>query len=205
MLLGVVILLGASVWHATTFRGVSQDRALDSIDALSTFYGLYPDGEWDRIGTRIGEDLNGTGAILALRAVGAIPYYSRLETVDMWGLNDHEIAEHGIPVPAYYRRPGHRRHATLRQLEARGVNFVIDHPTLVRRDLVENPAATPVLQQFLAGILQYQPEPIAEAWIVFMPVDAQRGLLLWYLTPTPAIDGRIRGRGWEIRHLRADP
>ena len=37
--------------------------------------------------------------------------------------------------------------------------------------------------------------------LVALPVTADSALLLWYLTPAPALDARIRERGWETATL----
>jgi len=50
-------------------------------------------------------------AWLALGDAGAVPFYSRLPTIDLWGLNDHEIAR----LPGEYgRKPGTAAHALAR-------------------------------------------------------------------------------------------
>lgn len=50
----------ASWRHASTFAGITPDKTLDSIETLATFYGMYPDGKWSRIGIRLEEELDET-------------------------------------------------------------------------------------------------------------------------------------------------
>ena len=101
-----VFLASMSFVHARTFKGRTRDEALDSIPNLATFVGVYPGGDWSVIGKRLRAELEGSDAILAMTGVGALPYYSGLRTIDMWGLNDRVVAEHGNPAPPSDLRPG---------------------------------------------------------------------------------------------------
>ncbi len=192
----LLLLAGASAHHARSFKGMTADRTLDSIEALATFYDRYPDGDWTRIGTALKRALQGTEAILSTTAIGAIPFYSGLETVDQWGLNDLEIAREGNP-PLRSRRPGHRRHATLGQLRARGVNLVIGHPQVIPRGRLTGSGDDGWLRRWIETVLSNNQEPIDTATVVAMPIDETSALLMWYLTPSPRIDQAIGQRGWE--------
>jgi hypothetical protein len=195
-LAALALLGGASVNHARSFEGMTADRTLDSIPALGTFYGRYPDGNWARIGQALERELEGSGAILSTTATGAIPFYSRLATIDQWGLNDLEVALHGNP-PRQSRRPGHRRHASLSYLKARGVNLVIGHPQLIPRGHLTGGQDPRWLHRWITLVLSNNQEPIGRATVVAMPVDAKEALLMWYLTPSAAIDRVIAVHEWE--------
>jgi arabinofuranosyltransferase len=193
----LAILLAASWRHATCFVGTTGDLALDSIPALATFYGVYPDRQWQRIGERLRHELGETDAIIATHAVGAIPYYSRLRTIDMWGLNDPTIARAGAPRPASFRRPGHHRHATLAYLREQRANFVIGHPRLVRPGVVSDPRSLAMLKAWVPATLFFNKEPIGNAIVIAIPINARSSLLAWYLAPTERLDRLIRDRHWE--------
>jgi arabinofuranosyltransferase len=198
----VALLAWGSVHHARTFRTQTADQALDSIPALADFYKVYPDGDWSVIGNALRRELATADPLVALDAVGAIPWYSGLRTVDQLGLNDAFVAEHGLRADASYRRPGHQRHASLPYLRERGVNFVIGHPTLVPLDLFAVAGNDPQWRQ-MAGdwVTRTAPlnrEPIGHVRLVLLPVRPGQGLLAWYLTPTPALDAAIVGGGWPV-------
>ena len=192
-----IVLAGASLQHARTFRGVTADRRLDSVPALANFYDVYPDRKWDAIGSELARELGDTEAVIALHAVGAIPYYSRLRTVDMYGLNDKKIARRGHRAPPGYRRPGHQRQVTLADLRSRQVNFVIGHPTILRRGVLAEPQAAPFNAQWVRDTISFGREPIGPVELVAMPLETGGSLLLWYLTPSAAIDSVIASRSWE--------
>jgi hypothetical protein len=47
------------------------------------------------------------GDVLAIHSAGIIPFYSGLETIDMWGLNDLHIAHRKMPDKGRRFVPGH--------------------------------------------------------------------------------------------------
>jgi arabinofuranosyltransferase len=95
-------------------------------------------GEMDRyarlgreVGRRLGETLPPDTRI-ATTLAGTIPYYSRLFTVDEWGLNDYHVAR--LPVePSRFLR-GHVKRAPVEYLSLREVNLMIDHPQVCSCD-----------------------------------------------------------------------
>ena len=62
---------------------------------------------WIRIGRALGRAFPPETTI-ALCPVGAVPYYSRLHTIDMLGLTDPHVAR--APVDTAFFYPGHQRH-----------------------------------------------------------------------------------------------
>jgi hypothetical protein len=154
------------------------------------------------IGNALRRELATADALVALDAVGAIPWYSGLRTVDQLGLNDAFVAGHGLRADASYRRPGHQRHASLAYLRERGVNFVIGHPTLVPLDLFavagNDPQWLQMAGDWVTRTAPLNPEPIGHVRLVLLPVRPGQGLLAWYLTPTPALDAAIVGGGWPV-------
>ena len=81
----------------------------------------------------IGKHLRETApadASMATTAAGIIPYYSRLYTVDVLGLNDEWVAHN---VPARGNRPGHTKSAPLSYLLEKHVDYMVYHPTIAER------------------------------------------------------------------------
>ncbi|MBD3337095.1 MAG: hypothetical protein GF355_16390 [Candidatus Eisenbacteria bacterium] len=206
--LALLILAGASLRHALTFTSMTDDLRLDSIPVLATFYGRYPEENWDRLGRPLGEQLNGTGAVLASSAVGAIPYYSDLKTIDMWGLNDPHIPEIGSTADPEQLRPGHVRYAPLSYLRSRGVNLVIDHPTTIPRGGLDNEQvrgyALRWFRRIVASPWSSGESPGSEVTLVAMPINEAESLLMWYLIPSPDIQAVMSRNDWETLSLRLD-
>lgn len=198
----IVSVLGALSWrHAARFDGVSDDLSYDSVHMMSTFYGVVPDGAWDRPGRVLRDALATTGATLACNGAGAIPYFAELPTVDQLGLNDRWVARHGVRPPDSYIRPGHQRFATAAYLAERKVNFVIGSPIVIDRGDLTASRDGRLPRHWLVLLLGPAALPVRHLLAVAAPLDDSRALVLWYLTPTPEITQRIRAAGWEIREL----
>lgn len=189
-----VFVVGSMV-HGVTATP-TPDFALDTVDGLRTFYGTYPDENWDRIGTPLGEALEDIDPLIALHAVGAIPYYSGLRTLDMFGLTDREVARTGIVAPPSYTRPGHRRFASLELLQKRGVNLVLGAPTVLPTSFLLSPEAQEGIRRWPQSGLWFQSLSNLEVRVLAIPISTTESLLTWYLTPDPALDQRIDEKGW---------
>ncbi len=78
-------------------------------------------------GTQVGKKLGQLlphEVIVSTTLAGTIAYYSKLEVIDQWGLNDHFVAHE--PMRGFIR--GHVKFAPLGYLRSRGVNLYIEHP-----------------------------------------------------------------------------
>ena len=198
--LSLALLALASAIHGLGFRTTTADLALDSIHQLKTFYGAYPDEDWSRIGQPLGQRLGDLEVTLGLTAVGAIPYYSRLRTVDLHGLTDREIARHGRQVGAGFARPGHQRYATLRQLRDRPVHLLLGHPTLVPLDVLHT-SSPDQLRSWIQRTLPFEDLQQKPATLLVVPLDEKQGILAWYLTPHGVLEQQIAREGWPKRAL----
>jgi len=195
------VLAAASYRHATTFTGMTPDRTLDSIPTLATFYGQYPKGDWAKTGNALRHQVQAADVSIALHPVGAIPYYSGLATVDMFGMNDLRIPTEGNHAPPDYRRPGHQLQASLKYLKERGVNLVIGDPHYIKTGAISRPGNEALAQRLIRSKLSFSHESIGDATLVAMPVDSDWSLSIWYLTPHPAIDRLISSGQWESKHV----
>jgi hypothetical protein len=188
-----VVLLG-SVHHSMTFGKSRFVGWIDSIEQLERNVSA-ADGNWAQIGKALRRELGkDSDVIIATTAAGAIPYYSKLKTIDMLGLSDAWIARHG---EIYTQRPGHRRVASLDYLERRGVNLVIGHPWLVRgADVVEEEIPAAQLKRFHLRVPDLTETP--PHWRVLrIPVERDIDLVAFYLVRNPTIDAAIRDNGWK--------
>jgi len=84
-----------------------------------------PKHNWQMAGQALGALFHSGSADdvkLALHTTGAIPYYSRLFTVDIYGLNDRWVAKNGIPASNI---AGHRKKAPFEYIKKQGVHVMI--------------------------------------------------------------------------------
>ena len=118
----VLLLVGGSVFaksEADDALKVGSHGGVDSIGWLKMFAEQCKHaGLWLREHTSV-------DASIATTAAGTIPFYSRLYTVDILGLNDEWVAHN---VPARGHRPGHTRVAPESYLASKSVDFLIYHP-----------------------------------------------------------------------------
>jgi arabinofuranosyltransferase len=79
---------------------------------------------WQGIGAWLARARVGADSI-AIGAAGAVPFFSQLPSLDLFGLNDLEIARHGRIIG---NRPGHQRFATMDYLLAQQPTFIFMSP-----------------------------------------------------------------------------
>ncbi|CAN5115465.1 hypothetical protein BH11MYX1_BH11MYX1_53930 [soil metagenome] len=195
----VAVLAVFSLNHALTFEGV-EDHSYDSIAVLGNFYHKVEGNDWTKLGASLHDRFAGTRATLACNGAGAIPYNADLMTVDQLGLNDAWVARYGSHAPPDYPRPGHQRYATYDYLVAQRVTFVIGSPMLVERGALARRSEMANVSHWLDAVLGgWTSPPAGVVEVVAAPVDAERELLMWYLTPDPEVTSRLAG--WDRLRL----
>jgi arabinofuranosyltransferase len=200
--IAAVVLTAASIHHGLSFNSLTEDKTLDSIEMLSTFYGVYPDHDFRRIGRRMKEELGATGATISTSAVGSIPFYGGLRTVDGIGLCDENVSDPGSFWQAPGYRPGHLYRVNMSYLKRQGVNFVLDQPTAVVRGALNRPESAGALARWILHAAHRDHPPDSIETVVAMPLDARTSLLMLYLTPTAELDSVVRSGSWEVARVR---
>jgi arabinofuranosyltransferase len=148
--------------------------------------------DWIGIGKVLGESFNYDPQVsIAVTAAGAIPYYSRLTSVDILGLNDKWVARHGEIVAS---KPGHQRRATLDYLIERKVNLLIGHPQMVS-------TASDISEGYWNDYYFYvkitpQDALPENARILEIPINAGYKLRALYLTENPQVEAVIQKKHW---------
>lgn len=104
---------------------VGSDRGVDRIGWLAMFA-----EQTAAIGKHLAKTAD-PDASLATTAAGIIPYYSRLYTLDVLGLNDEWIAHN---VEAQNNRPGHTKSAPLSYILEKNIDYLIYHPTMTEKE-----------------------------------------------------------------------
>jgi len=183
--------LGASLLHGTTFGGSS---GIESVPVLQGHLTASHE-QWLQVGKALGETFGEAGDVLiATMPAGAIPYVSKLRTVDMLGLSDHWVARFGDTLG---KRPGHTRVATLEYLLRRGVNLLVAHPQVHAPSTDEQPRRPANLWGEISG--QALPEHLRA---IEVPLADGQVVEVLYLTAHPGIDAVIAARG--LRQLPLD-
>ncbi len=179
-----LVLVAGSLHHALTF---TYDLA-EGIEPVPQLAGhlTREDEHWIQIGKTL-DSLFGPrhGVRIATTAAGAIPFYSKLPTVDMLGVNDPWVARHGF---AASQIPGHQRITPISYLLRKHVNLVFSHPMVL-------PIDEPVRHTLYVPIdLEGD---IVTVRVVELPLDAGHKVVAWYLSPDSTVDAVKRKCNWR--------
>lgn len=176
----VMILPISSFIHSVEFEGYNQIESINSLNG----HIVNKNQNWKGVGIVLnkifGESID--PVIIGTHAAGAIPYYSKLPTVDMLGLNDRWIARNGTVIGV---RPGHTRYTTLDYLLESNVNLVVGHPKVE-------------LSHVLPNCDPYEFFPINKlllpntSKIIEIPLDDNYKIVVLYLKQHKHIDEKIK-------------
>jgi hypothetical protein len=193
ILLIVLISIGA-VYHPWTFN---TTYGIESVESLNDrIVGVFSD--WANIGRTLGKTFGEAKSpvTIAVGAAGAIPYYSKLQTVDMLGLNDKWVAKNGHRI---IDKPGHRCRAPFEYLLKRKVNLVIGHPLVA-------PQYYPPVNSIMAFWHRSVPLKTSmipeDAKVIELPLESGCKVYMLYLTQHDYIDEKIKSLGLKTNPLK---
>ncbi|MBD3350109.1 MAG: hypothetical protein GF364_01325 [Candidatus Lokiarchaeota archaeon] len=174
----LLLLLISSLSHAILFR---EAYGIESIQMLQAHV-TKEDENWKKVGIVLGELFSQSKepVWIATTAAGAIPYYSKLPTIDMLGLNDRWVAKNGIEFSS---RPGHTRTITLEYLLESKVNLVLGPPRVRLRTV----SSTRNPQVFFLSTIKESLLP-ANTRIIEIPLDDMHKIEILYLVQHDFID-----------------
>lgn len=188
----ILILLG-SLHHALMFQtSTALFYDVESTQALQ-FHITGEKSDWAEIGKVLGDAFNydSENVTIAVTPAGAIPYYSRLKSVDMLGLNDAWVARHGEIALS---KPGHQRRATLEYLLERRVNLLIGHPQMIANE--SKISQIPWNDYFFYTRISRQDNLPVGSKLIEIPINSKYKLLILYLVQNSLVDEAIQKKGW---------
>ena len=180
----IVLLLAGSVYHERSF---TYDKN-DGIEPISQLQGhLTGDLEdWIGIGRMLDSLFADNRSVrIATTAAGVIPFYSKLPTIDMLGVNDPWTIRNGIPVSSMV---GHQVVAPLSYLLRKRVNLVFSHPLVL-------PETETIRYRLLVPIDVRLPSDSIS--VLELPLPGNRKVIVWYLTREKFIDTLLNEVGWS--------
>jgi arabinofuranosyltransferase len=191
------VVLAGSLWHALTFDTAAGVASIEKLRGHIE----NEDENWDEVGRVLGHLFAGEpdSVTIATTAAGAVPYFSRLKTIDMFGMNDEWVARKGA---AWSIRPGHQRIATHQYLHERGVNLVVGHPWVEPIDSASTWPITNLELMEIFRIWNVQPPLMpSNAGTIEIPLGNGFRLTVLYLEPHEAIDRVIERERLEFNPL----
>ena len=194
--LAAALLIGLMAGTANNMFAWSRNfysYGVERLDGLKSH--LYaPDENWVAIGRKLGELFGGSDVTISCGASGAIPYYSRLKTVDFLGLTDREIPKIGEP---FSNMPGHRIIAPLDYLVRRNVNLIVEPINFSWSELeyarwLRQASWADIYAFFMDVDKPAGGRIFNEANLIAIPYAERHWFLVWYLTPHPDVERVIR-------------
>jgi len=181
----VICYLFSSLIYMSTFT--MHKFGLESIHYLESHI-TAPNNDWKGIGLKLNEIDTNDKLRIAVSPAGAIPYFSRLYTVDMLGLNDKHIAKNGLK---YRDTPGHFKMASLEYLDSKSVNIIIGHPIMIKT--IELPdfrkkfySDRRIIKKILPTVASSLDDD--EIKIAEIPINDEYSLVSWYLNESDIIE-----------------
>jgi hypothetical protein len=198
----VIALLAAGVVAGSISHQITYDleNEIASIYRLNRFV-MADAPDWTGAGKTLGRLFRGheDGVTIATTAAGAIPYYSRLRTVDMLGLNDKWVARNGVVMST---RPGHQKFAPFDYLLQRNVNLVISHPRVKEVGVRAKSVYTVYDIERMFNLVKFRRNKLyTRSCIVEIQINPTLNLWVLYLTPNPVVDEVIRKENLRIRRI----
>ena len=185
----VIIILMGSFHHSLSFNKTTKFQSISSINELRNQVSS-PWKNWATAGKVLGTLFQNTNdpVTIAVTAAGAIPYYSKLKTVDMLGLNDRWVARNGGLTKG---RPGHQRIAPLEYLQKQGVHLVIGHPQTYSKAVCPTPLHN--LEKLKLIWWRRGPHSLPQgSKFIEIPIEKGYTLEAIYLKQNPRIDEMIQ-------------
>lgn len=134
-----------------------------------------------QIGQKVGKRLREAlppDTIISTTLAGTISYYSRLTTIDQWGLTDSQVAAQtkvGKPTR------GHEKAATIQYMRDRHVSFYLHHPKICS---CKKPCYD---DKMVREYPERDPDEPGRAPSVFLRIRDDECVRMWYLTQTDAL------------------
>lgn len=162
---------------------------------------------WYGLGNLLAENFPGGPEVpgqpvIAVAPLGVISYFSDLETIDMLGLTDAEVARNGDDAQMYY--PGHVKMATPAYLKSRGVDLIVGQPGPTRDpQQYDGYRLSQLVSVYPVTDLRELPD---EAVVVELPATttADGVDIVWptiYLGGNERVDDAIERNGWAVKPI----
>jgi len=191
----VLFVLAGALHHRYGFGVYFDNRHITTIEKLSVYYPK-PERNWPEAGRVLGKLLRYDQDILiATGAAGAIPYFSRLRTIDQLGLNDKWIARNGRISGL---RPGHQRRSTLDYLLKRNVDLVLGGAKLDCGPGIDRKKFTVEYLRRYGVIITKRSEIPDHSQILEIPINQNCSLMALYLTDNARIAAAIERNSWNV-------
>lgn len=191
-LAAIALVFAGSVYH---WKYYETKRDIGSIWELRRYMET-PAEDWPGVGRALFElfGRDADGVTIAVLPAGAVPYYSKLKTIDMLGLNDPWVARHGIEIGSL---PGHSLLAPLQYLVDSGAHLVVSDPRVEPKNAPRVPYDIDEVARFLIQPVSADELPDDARFVEFSVNDSHRITVL-YLMEHPAVERAIQNGNLSV-------
>lgn len=169
---------------------------------------------WILIGKEFGKAFKGTKIKISVGPAGAIPYYSKLYSLDMLGLNDENVSDpkHFDTFPAF--KSGHKKSSKLSYLQKKNIQIVVSNPIVFPSQYIyeKNPGLASLIESkidlnlnnkyslikaFFPLIDLEDLKSLKELRFLWIPLNEESRLLVLYLCDSDELNKIIERNKWE--------
>lgn len=200
LLIGILVL--GNLHHFRTFHDHPHRRRYSVVETLHELrhHIVGKTENWKKVGEILGRAFNYSPDVsMAITASGTIPYYSRLRTIDMLGLNDKWVARQ--PQITEHAMTAHQKCAPLSYLKFKNTNLLIAHPWILEKKAARVYTSRQIVDRlanecFMPAL--NEDEFPGTTQLLEIPIDETYVLTVLYLTKNPLIDDAIARNGWKV-------
>lgn len=184
-----------NLYHLNLFPLYAKRLQIDSVGSYFQRPGMEL---WHKIGKKLNVFFSQSDVSIAVAPAGAIPYYSKLQTLDLHGLNDIYIARNGLRISD---RPGHQRMAPIDYILNENTTLIIGNPKI--RDLShERDPFKDFSHADAASYIHTEPSLLPDqVTIIAIPIDHNLVLLAWYAHAHPDVEEYIQKGVFTVKQF----
>ena len=186
-----LFLVSASLHHKFFYKTVAGVHQIEELHDSAK--------KWAMIGKELGDSFQDKNVRIAVVTAGAIPYYSKLYSIDMMGLTDSWVAKYG---DVFSTKPGHQKVATLDYLKQRQVELVVGQPLIVKpNDRCTNIDYVRSYIKKKAYILCCMDQLPSHTKIIEIDVQGHFYVYVWYMQESNHVEQAIAQKGWRVFNI----
>lgn len=195
LILCVLSFFITNLYHLYLFPLYAKGLQIDSVGSYFQRPGMEL---WHKIGKKLNVFFPQSDVSIAVAPAGAIPYYSKLRTLDLHGLNDVYIARNGLRISD---RPGHQRMTPIDYILLGNTTLIIGNPKI--RDLShERDPFKDFTHADAASYIHSEPSLLPDqVTIVAIPIDHNLVMLAWYAHTHPDIEEYIKKEVFSVKRF----
>lgn len=214
--LGFSLLFSSMNYRFKDKKKLIQNLSFSGIESILNLQKHLTDPleNWIFIGKEFRKTFKDTQIKISVGPAGAIPYYSKLYSLDMLGLNDENVKDpkYFDTFPAF--KSGHKKFSKLSYLKKKNIQLVISNPVIFPSQYIydKNPSLASLIESkidlninnkyslikaFFPLIDLEELKSLNELRFLWIPLNKESRLLVLYLCESEELDTIIERNKWD--------